>query len=83
MLTFATGGTLAETTSSLSFQPNQRSPGQGYWEYTGRRTFLARKRTQASRQVRLGTTCIDIGGVCHGVRSDGVGFEMRAPGHGS
>jgi hypothetical protein len=40
-LTFGSGGTLSETTSSLSFQPNQRSPGHGYWQYTGRQTYRA------------------------------------------
>jgi hypothetical protein len=38
-LTFGSNGTLIETTSSLSFQPNQRSPGHGYWEDTGNRTY--------------------------------------------
>ena len=40
-LTFGAGGALAETTASLSFQPNQRSPGHGYWRYTGSQTYRA------------------------------------------
>ncbi len=38
-VTFAAGGTVAETTSGLGFEPGQRSSGQGHWEYTGRRTY--------------------------------------------
>ena len=40
-LTFATGGTLVESTSNPRFQPGQRSAGLGYWDYTGRRTYRA------------------------------------------
>lgn len=40
-LTFGAGGTLAETNASRGFQPDQRSPGHGYWEYTGRETYRA------------------------------------------
>lgn len=38
-LTFAAGGTLIESTSNRGFQPGQRSPGHGYWERTGRKTY--------------------------------------------
>ena len=40
-VTFATGGTVAETTSAPNFDPGQRTGGQGYWEYTGRKTYRA------------------------------------------
>jgi hypothetical protein len=38
---FASGGTMNETTSNPRFQPGQRSPGLGYWERTGRQTYEA------------------------------------------
>lgn len=38
-LTFAQGGTLVETTTV--FSSAQRSPGHGFWEHTGGRTFKA------------------------------------------
>jgi len=40
-ITFAEGGTLAETTSNARFQPGQRSPGHGFWERTGHHTYRA------------------------------------------
>jgi hypothetical protein len=40
-VTFAAGGTLTEATSGIAFDPGQRSGGQGYWQYTGRNTYLA------------------------------------------
>ena len=40
-LTFAAGGTLIESTSNRGFQPGQRSPGHGYWERTGRKSYHA------------------------------------------
>ena len=39
MFSFAAGGVMTETTSNLSFQPGQRSPGLGYWERTSRSTY--------------------------------------------
>jgi hypothetical protein len=38
-LTFAQGGTLVETTAV--FSSAQRSPGHGFWEHTGGKTFKA------------------------------------------
>ena len=38
-LTFAQGGTLVETTTG--FSPAMRTPGHGFWDYTGGRTFTA------------------------------------------
>jgi hypothetical protein len=38
-LTFAQGGTLVETTTV--FSSAQRSPGHGFWEHTGGKTFKA------------------------------------------
>ena len=38
-LTFAQGGTLVETTTI--FSSAQRSPGHGFWEHTGGKTFKA------------------------------------------
>ena len=38
-LTFAEGGTLVETTTV--FSSAQRSPGHGFWEHTGGKTFKA------------------------------------------
>ena len=38
-LTFAQGGTLVETTTV--FNSSQRSPGHGFWEHTGGKTFKA------------------------------------------
>lgn len=40
-VTFAMGGTVVETTAGQRFQPGQRAPGQGYWEYTGHKTYFA------------------------------------------
>jgi hypothetical protein len=42
VLTFARGGTLAEDTTNPSFQPGQRSPGQGVWETTSTNVSYAR-----------------------------------------
>ena len=39
MFSFADGGVMTETTSNLSYQPGQRSPGLGYWERTSRSTY--------------------------------------------
>jgi hypothetical protein len=41
MLTFASGGTLTETTSSPAFQPGQRSVGLGIWSDSGSKTYQA------------------------------------------
>ena len=38
-LTFAQGGTLVETTTG--FSPALRTPGHGFWEHTGGKTFTA------------------------------------------
>ncbi|MEP6636001.1 MAG: hypothetical protein ABJB97_04690 [Acidobacteriota bacterium] len=38
-LTFAQGGTLTETTTG--FPPALRSPGHGFWQHTGGRSYLA------------------------------------------
>lgn len=38
-LTFDAGGTMMESTSNPSFEPGQRSPGQGTWERTGRDSY--------------------------------------------
>jgi hypothetical protein len=38
-LTFASGGTLVETTTV--FSSSQRGPGHGFWEHTGGKTFKA------------------------------------------
>jgi hypothetical protein len=35
LLTFASGGTMSETTTNQTFQPGQRGPGHGSWERTG------------------------------------------------
>jgi hypothetical protein len=40
-VTFAMGGTVMETSAGQRFQPGQRAAGQGYWQYTGRRTYFA------------------------------------------
>ena len=40
-LTFGAGGTLVETTSNASFLPGQRSPGHGFWERAGHRSYDA------------------------------------------
>lgn len=40
-VTLAMGGTVMETTAGQRFQPGQRAPGQGYWEYTGHQTYFA------------------------------------------
>ena len=39
VVTFHQGGTVSETTSSAAFAPGQRTPGQGTWDKTGRRTY--------------------------------------------
>jgi hypothetical protein len=36
---FASGGTMTETTSNPRFMPGQRSVGLGYWERTGRSSY--------------------------------------------
>ena len=41
MLSFASGGTLTETTSSPAFQPGQRSVGLGFWNDSGSKTYQA------------------------------------------
>ena len=41
LVTFASGGTMTETTSNTRFMPGQRSPGLGYWERTGRTSYEA------------------------------------------
>ena len=41
MLSFASGGTLTETTASPAFQPGQRSVGLGIWNDSGKNTFQA------------------------------------------
>jgi len=38
-LTFASRGTMTESNSNAAFEPGQRSPGQGYWERTGRTSY--------------------------------------------
>ncbi|NJN52714.1 MAG: hypothetical protein HC809_14130 [Gammaproteobacteria bacterium] len=38
-MTFGVGGTVTEATSSPLFEPGQRGPGHGNWQYTGRRTY--------------------------------------------
>lgn len=38
-LTFNSDGTTTESTSSLAFQPGQRSAGHGYWERDGRNSY--------------------------------------------
>jgi hypothetical protein len=39
VVTFHQGGTVSETTASTAFAPGQRTPGQGVWDKTGRRTY--------------------------------------------
>lgn len=39
LVSFATGGTMAETTSNPRFEPGQRSPGLGYWARSGRHSY--------------------------------------------
>jgi len=39
--TFTAGGTMLETTSGPTFQPGQRTAGNGFWERTGRGSFRA------------------------------------------
>lgn len=41
MLSFAHDGTMTETTASPAFQPGQRSPGHGVWEFTGQNSYRA------------------------------------------
>ena len=41
LFSFATGGTMVETTGNPTFQPGQRSPGLGYWERTHRSSYEA------------------------------------------
>lgn len=41
MNTFTRDGTMTETTASPAFQPGQRSPGHGVWEFTGRNSYRA------------------------------------------
>jgi len=41
MLSFASGGTLTETTASPAFQPGQRSVGLGFWNDSNKNTFQA------------------------------------------
>jgi hypothetical protein len=41
LMTFATGGTMTETTANPSFQPGQRSIGQGNWSRVERRSYDA------------------------------------------
>ena len=41
MFSFAAGGVMTETTSNLTFQPGQRSPGLGAWARTSRSTYDA------------------------------------------
>jgi hypothetical protein len=41
MNTFAHDGTMTETTASPAFQPGQRSPGHGVWEFTGQNSYRA------------------------------------------
>jgi hypothetical protein len=40
-MTFGAEGTLTETTANPAFEPGQRSPGHGFWERTGPRTYRA------------------------------------------
>jgi hypothetical protein len=42
IVTFAPGGTLAETPGGSAFAPGQRSDGQGYWSHTGGQTYTQR-----------------------------------------
>jgi hypothetical protein len=42
LLTFASGGTMAEDTTNPAFGPGQRGGGQGAWSYQGDRTYRAR-----------------------------------------
>lgn len=39
--TFTAGGTMLETTSGPTFQPGQRTAGNGFWERTGRGSYRA------------------------------------------
>ena len=39
LVSFASGGTMTETTSNPRFLPGQRSPGLGYWERSGRLSY--------------------------------------------
>jgi hypothetical protein len=39
LVSFASGGTMTETTSNPRFLPGQRSIGLGYWERSGRSTY--------------------------------------------
>lgn len=41
MNTFAHDGTMTDTNASPAFQPGQRSPGHGVWEFTGRNSYRA------------------------------------------
>jgi hypothetical protein len=44
MNTFAQGGTMLETTASPAFAVGQRSVGNGFWRFDGRRTYLAKSK---------------------------------------
>jgi len=42
LLTFASGGTMAEATANPAFGVGQRGDGQGFWFRTGRRSYQAK-----------------------------------------
>jgi hypothetical protein len=41
LLTFASGGTMTETTDNPLFYPAERSPGHGVWSFRGRSRYTA------------------------------------------
>jgi hypothetical protein len=42
LLTFAEGGTMAESTTNPAFAAGQRGPGAGLWKFEGHRTYSAK-----------------------------------------
>ena len=70
MVSFASGGTMTETTSNPRFLPGQRSIGLGYWERKGRSSyevvfqafvqFTGGNYTQSTQRVEQGIEMVDV-----------------------